>query len=148
MKRRKEREFALQLLYALEFNPDPVESMLENMDAELKKCATTFSLNIINVCNTKQKELDLEIKTRLINWEFNRVAVIDKILLRMAMAEFLHFEDIPPEVTMNEIIEISKKYSTERSGKFINGILDAILKTLRSEKKLKKSGRGLIPKTK
>ena len=81
---------------------------------------------------------------QLKNWDFDRVAMIDKILLRMAVAEFLYFESIPPEATLNEMIEISKDFSTERSGKFINGILDAILKNLKKIKKLNKSGRGLV----
>jgi N utilization substance protein B len=63
----------------------------------------------------------------------------------MAVVEFLYFESIPPEATLNEMIEISKDFSTERSGKFINGILDAILKNLRKTDKLNKSGRGLVP---
>ena len=54
------------------------------------------------------------------------MAIIDKVILRMAIAEIIHFEDIPPEVSINEAIELAKKYSTAGSGKFINGILDAI----------------------
>jgi len=62
----------------------------------------------------------------------------------MALVEFLYFEDIPPKVTIDEIIEISKDYSTDKSSQFINGILDALFKQLDKEKKIKKSGRGLI----
>lgn len=72
-----------------------------------------------------------------------RIALIDKILLRMAICELLYFTDIPPKVSINEAIEIAKIYSTAGSGKFINGILDTIL----SEEKLgslNKTGRGLV----
>ena len=66
------------------------------------------------------------IEKRLKNWELQRIAVIDKVILRLALAEILYFSDIPPEVSINEAIELAKKYSTEKSSKFINGILDAI----------------------
>lgn len=144
MKRRKEREFALQILYAHEFNPEPAALLIGRMDDQQKELATDFSVNLINTCIEKKEELDTEIKSKLQNWDFRRVAIIDKILLRMAIVEFLCFEEIPPEVSMNEMIEIGKNYSTERSGKFINGILDAVLKKLREENKIQKKGRGLI----
>ena len=144
MKRRKEREFVLQLLYAMEYNPQTVQAALDELDADLKKYSTDFALRLIQVCQENKEQLEEEIKEKLINWDMHRVAVIDKLLLRIAMAEFLYFEDIPPEVTLNETIEISKDFSTERSGKFINGLLDAILKKLREQKRLKKSGRGLV----
>ncbi len=144
MKRRKEREFALQILYAHEFNPEPVAVLIERIGVEKQDLATEFAREIIQTCIDKKVELDEEIKSKLQNWDFKRVTIIDKLLLRMAIVEFLCFEEIPPEVTLNEIIEIGKNYSTERSGKFINGILDAVLKKLREEEKIQKKGRGLI----
>lgn len=144
MKRRKEREFVLQMLYAMEYNPQTIQAALDGMDSELKKYSTDFALRLIQVCQDNNEQLEDEVREKLINWDMHRVAVIDKLLLRIAMAELLFFEDIPPEVTLNETIEISKNYSTERSGKFINGLLDAILKKLKEQKRLKKSGRGLV----
>ncbi len=145
MKRRAERQFALQSLYSLEYNNIQVPELLERLDEPNKKSASEFSLKLIEECSQRKDELDTLIKPYLKNWEFSRIAVIDKILLRMAVAEFLYFELVPPEATMNEVIEISKDFSTERSGKFINGVLDSILKKLRKEKKLKKTGRGSLP---
>ncbi len=145
MKRRAERQFALQSLYSLEYNNIQVPELLERLDGPNKESASEFSLKLIEECSHRKDELDELIKPYLKNWEFSRVAVIDKILLRMAVVEFLYFELIPPEATMNEVIEISKDFSTERSGKFINGVLDSILKKLRKEKKLKKTGRGSLP---
>lgn len=144
MKRRKEREFALQTLYALEFNTDSIAELLEHFSDQQKKYASSFALDLIRECTDRRDELDDYITPQLKNWEYGRVAVIDKVLLRMAVAEFMYFESVPPEATLNEMIEISKKFSTERSGKFINGIMDAILKKLRKDNKLKKSGRGLV----
>jgi N utilization substance protein B len=144
MKRRKERELALQVLYAHEFNPEPVSVIIERLNDDKKDLATDFAVGIIKACIERKEELDEEIREKLQNWDFKRVAIIDKILLRMAIVEFLCFEEIPPEVTLNEIIEIGKMYSTERSGKFINGVLDAVLKKLHREEKIQKRGRGLI----
>jgi len=73
-----------------------------------------------------------------------RIAFIDKLLLRIGIGELLFAEDVPPKVTINETIEIAKEFSTAKSGKFINGILDAVLIDLKDEGKLRKVGRGLI----
>ena len=78
------------------------------------------------------------------NWELERIAVVDRVLMRMAVAELISFPDIPPKVTINEAIEIAKKYSTDNSGTFINGVLDAALEELKSSNQLQKSGRGLL----
>jgi N utilization substance protein B len=86
---------------------------------------------------------DAMIRRKAVNWEFNRIAILDKLILRLALCEFLRFPDIPPKVTIDEAIEIAKKYSTEKSGSFVNGILDAVLIDLRKEGRLQKRGRGL-----
>lgn len=84
------------------------------------------------------------IKPALQNWEADRVAILDMILLKMAICEFLHFPTIPTKVTINEYIDVSKMYSTPKSKDFINGILDRLLKKLVKEDKINKQGRGLI----
>ena len=93
----------------------------------------------------QEKELLIEIiKPMLKNWDHERLAVIDTILLNMAVCEFLFFESIPTKVTLNEYVDISKEYSTPKSKEFINGVLDQVLKKLDTEGKIKKKGRGLI----
>lgn len=92
----------------------------------------------------KDSELEDIIKPFLENWDMERVAVIDMILLKMAICEFLFFETIPVKVTMNEYVELSKDYSTDKSREFINGVLDNVSKTLLEKNEIKKSGRGLI----
>ena len=84
------------------------------------------------------------IKEKVENWEMERIALIDRILLKIGIVEILYFPEIPPKVSINEVIEIAKDYSTLNSGKFINGILDAILSEAKKEGRLNKSGRGLI----
>jgi N utilization substance protein B len=78
------------------------------------------------------------------NWEPERIAMMDTLLMKMAIAEFMNFSSIPVKVTINEYLEISKEFSTPKSNSFINGILDKILFELKAEKKIKKIGRGLI----
>ncbi|MFW5662261.1 MAG: transcription antitermination factor NusB [Bacteroidota bacterium] len=82
------------------------------------------------------------------NWKLDRIALLDRIVLHMSVTELMLFEAIPVKVTVNEAIDISKKYSTEKSGIFINGLLDAIIKKLEEEKKIKKTGKGLLERSK
>jgi len=109
-----------------------------------EKKVTSFAKHLVDLTVKSQSELDEMIKQKALNWEFGRIAIIDKIILRMSVCEFLNFPDIPPKVSIDEAIEISKKYSTEKSGKFINGILDSILAELRKDNRLNKRGRGLV----
>jgi len=78
------------------------------------------------------------------NWEIDRIAFTDILIMQMAITETIEFQSIPIKVTMNEYIEISKVFSTKKSSQFINGILDNIIKQLKKEKKISKTGRGLI----
>ena len=78
------------------------------------------------------------------NWEPERIAMMDTLLMKMAITEFINFASIPVKVTINEYLEISKEFSTPKSNSFINGILDKILIDLKAEQKIKKIGRGLI----
>ena len=84
------------------------------------------------------------IEAHLKNWDIERIAYMDILIMEMAVTEFLEFVSIPTKVSLNEYIELSKSYSTQRSSVFINGILDKILKDLRKEDKIKKAGRGLV----
>ncbi len=145
-KRRTIREKVLQVLYAHAISQEPITSVIDYIlvDLKNKKYEFDFAKQLIYKVIQHQEELDEYIKSKVTNWEFNRIAIIDKILLRMGICELLFFEDIPPKVTINEAIEIAKLYSTEKSGKFINGVIDAVFDQLKAEKKLKKSGRGLI----
>jgi len=78
------------------------------------------------------------IKPKLKNWDFERIATLDMILMQMGVCEFLYFETIPPKVTINEYIDIAKEYSTQQSGQFVNGILDSIHKDLITQNKIHK----------
>ena len=90
------------------------------------------------------KKLSELISAQLQNWDQDRVAVIDMIILKMAVTEFLHFESIPTKVTINEYLDISKLYSTPKSNEFINGVLVALQTKLESDEQIMKTGRGLL----
>lgn len=145
-KRRLVREKVLQALYAHEISRDPVNAVIETILQDLKKDEATFEFaqSLIQKVVETESELDTIIKKRVANWEFNRLAVIDRVILRMCICELIYFEDIPPKVSINEAIEIARRYSTEKSDKFVNGVLDSVLDDLRKNGTLKKTGRGLL----
>lgn len=144
-KRRIVREKALQVLYAYEMNKDSFDLLMEDLYTEIKdEEDILFAKNLISKVIDNAKELDSWIHKRVNNWEMSRIALIDKILLRIGICELLYFPDIPPKVSINEAIEIAKIFSTAGSGKFINGILDAVLSELKKSGVLNKSGRGLL----
>jgi len=145
-KRRIIRERVLQALYAHELSHDPVEAIVQTVLEDLKKDQAThdFAKSLVEKVVEAESELDTLIKKKVTNWEFNRIAVVDRVILRICICELLYFEDIPPKVSINEAIEIARRYSTEKSDKFVNGVLDSVLDDLKKTGKMKKSGRGLL----
>lgn len=147
-KRRIVREKVLQILYAYEINNENLMALTNSLLAEVvEEKDRQFGEDLVNRVLIHKKELDEKIQTRVSNWEMNRIALIDRMLLRMAICELLYFPDIPPKVSINEAIEIAKEFSTAGSGKFINGILDAILSEEKTAGTMKKAGRGLVDET-
>ncbi len=144
-KRRKLREKVLQVLYAFEMRGNELSEIIEDqLSGITKEEDRQFCIDLINYVIANRESIEKKIEKRLVNWDVKRIAVVDKILLRIGIGELLSAQDIPTKVTINEIIEIAKEYSTSKSGKFINGILDAVLIDLKKEGTLKKIGRGLI----
>jgi N utilization substance protein B len=97
-----------------------------------------FAKGLLNTVLEKEEHLQSLIVPKLKNWDPERIAALDMIIMKMGVAEFLYFETIPPKVTINEYIDIGKEYSTAQSGQFVNGILDNIHKELVSTEKLHK----------
>jgi N utilization substance protein B len=109
-----------------------------NFQEIISKDKKDFALSLLEtVLDKKEIILDL-IRPRLKNWDADRIATLDMILMQMGVAEFLYFETIPPKVTINEYIDLAKDYSTPQSGQFVNGILDNIHKDLVREDKMHK----------
>jgi N utilization substance protein B len=134
MGRRLARELALKILYRYEEGDTDVARVLhavldrKNYSNGEKK----FSRELVEKTIDNLSAIDTAIITVLENWPYDRISVIDKTILRIGACEILYFDDIPAQVSINEAIEISKKYGGSDSGKFVNGILDAVKKTYES----------------
>jgi transcription antitermination protein NusB len=145
--RREVREKAMQVLYAYEISREPIEMLLEtiageelNDDEEMYRFAQALVYSVLN----HRAEADMLIRDKCQNWNFDRIATLDRMLLRMGIIEFLYFPEIPIKVTINECVEIAKRYSTDQSGRFVNGMLDSIHSVLREQDRIRKEGRGLV----
>jgi len=103
-----------------------------------------FAKQLLTKTLLNNAEWEKEIEGKTPNWDKDRIADIDSILLKMSICELLNFSSIPEKVTINEFLEIAKEYSTPKSSIFINGILDKLVKEYRAEGKLNKIGRGLL----
>ncbi|MBA2329226.1 MAG: transcription antitermination factor NusB, partial [Flavisolibacter sp.] len=113
----------------------PAQSDLQHFISQDK---LLFARNLLKTATEKNEHLESFILPKLKNWDAERLAALDMILMKMGIAEFLFFDTIPPKVTINEYIELAKDYSTAQSGQFVNGILDNIHKELVQQNKLHK----------
>ena len=127
--RSRARELALQTLYQVDLTRDDdrerIDLFLKSQESE--KEPREFAHALVHGVLDHQEEIDAMITKVTQNWEISRMAVIDRNVLRVATHELLHLDDIPPKVSINEAIEIGKRFSTTNSGAFINGILDKIM---------------------
>ncbi|WKK67219.1 transcription antitermination factor NusB [Lutimonas zeaxanthinifaciens] len=111
---------------------------------KVKEDDEEFLVDLFRKTILHQQEFTAEIDAKTPNWDTERIADMDMILIKMALTEFLYFPSIPTKVTINEYIEIAKDYSTKKSSYFINGVLDKLLKEYNKSGRLKKIGRGLL----
>jgi len=143
-KRRKARELAIQVHFHLEFNPgDPKEEfdlICENFNS--RDSIRSFSEKLVTGVCEKKEELDRLIIRASKNWRLDRMPRLDKCILRLAAFEILFMEDIPPKVSIDEAVEMGKKFGGKDSGSFINGVLDNIYLTLVQEGLLKEDEDG------
>jgi N utilization substance protein B len=109
--------------------------------------ALNFARDLTSALVQHREEIDKLISGKLERWDIRRVALIDRLLIQLGVAELLYFPEIPPKATINELIEIAKDFSTKESGQFINGLLHAVMTQLRETGELKKTGRGLLDKS-
>jgi len=149
-KRRLARERVMQMLYAHEVNGRDVDHLFFEMvqkDIGDDEAALQFARELTLRFTANQEQIKQIISDHLKHWDFSRVAMIDRLLIQIGITELLYFPEIPPKATINELIEIAKDYSTDDSGRFINGILHAIMTEFSERGALNKTGRGLIDKT-
>ena len=138
--RRKAREYAVQGLYIYEIKKDPLEKILELPWVEKKTADSTklFSQDLIKGTIDNLTTIDEQIQRWSKNWDFNRISSVEKAILRISLYALLFLPEIPPKVTIDEAVELGKIFSDEKSGKFINGLLDAAHQNLLQEDKNKK----------
>ena len=134
-KRRLSRELAIQFLYLTEMNEGEVQSQLKLFweTHPAPEDVRAFTDDILAGIFDHKEELDARIEKFSENWTLCRMAVIDRNLLRMAASEILYSKTVPPKVAIDEAVEIAKRFGTEDSPNFVNGILDRFLKELNSE---------------
>ena len=130
--RRVARELVLQGLYASEMTEGSPDKILEDLmsrhtvDTESRE----FTERLFNISLNQKEWIRTQIDERLENWDISRVAIVDLLVLQMMIAEMVFLEDIPPKVSIAEGVEIARKYSTDESSSFVNGILDSVYHSL------------------
>jgi len=133
--RRQSRELALQFLYGYCMNRSgtPLEEAITDFwnANRVPEEVRQFSSVLVKGTIDNLDRIDNIIRENATNWKIDRIALVDKNILRLAIYELLHRDDIPSAVTINEAVDIAKKFSTPRSGKFVNGILDKVSKKRR-----------------
>lgn len=134
MKRQKSREKAMELLFSMEVSKNSYEETLENFIEDYEMDLNTIDIdyikNIIKVVTDNLEVIDEKIVGSLVNWKLDRISKVNLTILRLAVAEMMFVEDVPGSVAINEAVELTKKYSDEKSSSFVNGVLDKVLKSL------------------
>jgi N utilization substance protein B len=123
MQRREAREFVLGALYQREFTGSALASLLEDQNVGDQADYITETFDGILA---RQAEIDRMIGERTVGWRFERLSLIDRNVLRIGVYELLYAEDVPPEVAMDEAVELAKKFGTDNAQSFVNGILDRL----------------------
>ena len=128
--KRQARVLALKMIYSKEINADQKESSIakdiSKVNGKSSKEITEYAKKIFDLTFEKQDEMDKYIVEKSSNWDINRIGLIDKLIIRMSLAEMLYVNGVPPKVSIVEGVEIAKEYSTNDSGAFVNGILDSV----------------------
>ncbi len=145
LSRRQARRFALQVLFSNEFLDENVKEVAARIAETLHNDVDEFSLAIIQKTSTGKNELDQLIIEGLTDKNIERVSTLEKILIRMALCELLEFPEIPIEVTLNEAVDLSKEFISLKSSRFINGVLDSLVKKLEQQNKIYKNLAARLP---
>jgi N utilization substance protein B len=139
-KRTRARECALKILYEIDVSGNSYKESLENFwqfQEEKDRSVVDFATGLVEGAIGNLEQIDKEISRFATNWQLKRMAVIDRNILRLATFELLFVDDIPPKVSINEAVELAKKFGDIESGRFVNGVLDKINKSLCPDKKSK-----------
>lgn len=132
--RRHARELALQLLYQHELTHAPLEEMQAHFEGwrGASDSERAFAEDLVVGTLEHRADIDRHLEQQTTHWRFDRLAAVDRNILRLALFELLHQQDTPPAVVIDEAIEVAKKFGAEESPKFVNGVLDGFVKRVRS----------------
>ena len=134
MKRQKSREIAMELLFGMALSKNSYEETIETFIEEYEMDLNTIDLEYVKatvkVVNDNLEKIDGIVTESLVNWKLDRVSKVNLTILRLAVGEMLYVEDVPEKVAINEAIELTKKYSDEKSVSFVNGVLDKAFKSM------------------
>ena len=135
MKRKRSREIAMELLFSMEISKnsyeETIECFVEDYEMDLKTIDLEYIKEVMKSVVDHKEEIDEIIKNSLINWTIDRVSKVNLTIVRLAIAEMLYINDVPEVVAINEAIELTKKYSDEKSVSFVNGALDKAFKNIK-----------------
>jgi N utilization substance protein B len=140
--RRQARELAMQALFYMDMQNEASLQMLRHFCEIFRpsKKSEPFFLELVNGVLAAKVEIDVLIERFSKNWKIKRMSCVDRNVMRIAVYELLYCQDIPPKVSINEAVDVGKKFGTEESGAFINGVMDSIRAALEKEGTLKKIG--------
>lgn len=135
MKRKGSREIAMELLFSMEISKnsyeETIECFVEDYEMDLKTIDLEYIKEVMKSVVDHKEEIDEIIKNSLINWTIDRVSKVNLTIVRLAIAEMLYINDVPEVVAINEAIELTKKYSDDKSVSFVNGALDKAFKNIK-----------------
>ncbi len=133
--RRQSRELAMQALFYMDMRKDASEEMLAHFCGCFctSKKSRPFLIKLVNGVIDKKAQIDTLVEQFSQNWKISRMSCVDRNVMRIAVYEMLYCDDIPPKVSINEAVDIGKKFGTQESGAFINGIMDSIREALEND---------------
>lgn len=143
--RRQARRFALQVLFSIEFLHENVDVVTARIAKTLQSDVDDFSVELIQKTYDSREEMDQIIVDALTDRNIERVSLLERIVIRMAVCELLDFGDIPVEVTLNEAVELSKEFVSLKSSRFVNGVLDTLVRKLEDQHKIHKKLLAKLP---
>ncbi len=136
--RTRARGYALQVLYGIDLNEEETQNALsgarEHFDAKMPAEGEKFAANLVALVQDNADAIDTKLQSVSRNWRVERMSTVDRNIMRLATAELLYDDDIPTKVVINEAIELAKRYGTEESAAFVNGILDRVASDVRGSK--------------
>jgi N utilization substance protein B len=144
-KRRKARESTLQILFQLEFDDSVPEKVIDSFwrNRKTSKEIKDYTQFLVTGIHSNRERIDDVIQSVSSNWRLDRMAIVDRNVLRIAVFELLFEENLAPAIVINEAIEVAKKYSSEEAATFVNGILDAARKKIEGMKKFTKEKKNV-----